>query len=1036
MAVAAHQPAQLGGGTHEPPINPLRLHALLEQQYRRFYDSAYALAHPQLAAERRWLMEQSGLSTDLILEPVPGYATSGRAFADLAGDLALGTDVGEFVAPLMNGNELYEHQMEALRRYRAGENVAITSGTGSGKTESFLMPLLTHLVQESRGWGGIGAQPQPWWVHSSKFVPAREGELGRTTGMRGLVLYPMNALVEDQMVRMRRILDADTQLDWLRRERHGHRFYFGRYTGQTPHRDLQRVMRTLARRAEEAERLGPDHRPYVARPLGAELLTREDMQLYPPDILITNFSMLNVMLNRRNEAVIFEQTVAYLQDDAAHFHLVVDELHSYKGTAGTEVAMLLRRLLHRLELDLDSPKLRILATSASLGDSEEAARTYLEEFFGVDRASFAILRGIPRDLGPLPSGNLPAAAVDALATAGTMILDGEASEADAVAAVVNNPAAFAREHRLAVRLVDVAREEDEAPGARPAGELAAALFPDVDPDRARVALTGALSLLAAVPPPQNGEDDVRVPVRAHLFFRTVPGWWACARADCPAVPEQFKSDRRTVGKLYAQPTIRCDCGARCLDLWACETCGDHLLGGYASKDRMGGWYLLPELPDLESVPDSAFASRTYARYRVFWPKPPGDGAPMHGSWDAAPATMKWVPAELAHPAGRVEPTGGTTANGWLFTMSASGDVTLEDVPSIPTRCPNCGDDREVRTLRRGSENVQLKVTSADRMRSSIRRARATHDRVSQILGEHLLRAIYPDGEQRLVAFSDSRQDAARLNAALDVAHHLDAVRQLVVRYLGQARQRGDDLRLLQAELEKPPAEADLAFINEMTQRSEAAVKLVASRGPFALPEAKEEAAQLVERELAGVVLVGAVRDYTFNELLGVGRNPAGPWASGDGWVSLFDWTEQPPRPRDPQSEDVQAIREGMLSQVGTTLFSGSGRDVESLGLGLLQPRDPVAPPADLPEEIGREAVLGALRVLGLSRFYAPGGRPDRDPERNPPKVLQDWLKAVAARWGQDPVALLEWARDRLPHAGQVVPALGRPARPLPDRAAA
>ena len=80
-------------------------------------------------------------------------------------------------------------------------------------------------------------------------------------------------------------------------------------------------------------------------------------------------------------------------------------------------------------------------------------------------------------------------------------------------------------------------------------------------------------------------------------------------------------------------------------------------------------------------------------------------------------------------------------------MSSSGtDVALEDVPSVPTRCPNCGDDREVRTLRRGSENVQLKVTSPERMRSSIRRARATHDRVSQILAEHLLRAVYPDGD--------------------------------------------------------------------------------------------------------------------------------------------------------------------------------------------------------------------------------------------------------------------------------------------------
>jgi Lhr-like helicase len=1019
VAVAAEQPADVGGDIATTPINPLRLQALLEHQYRRFYDSAYAFADPQLAGERRWLMEQSGLSTDLILEPVPGYATSGQTFAEFADDLELGTDVGSFVAPLMNGNELYEHQTEALRRYVAGENIVITAGTGSGKTEAFLMPLLTHLVHESRSWAGAGAQPQPWWVQSSKFVASREGEFGRPVGMRGLVLYPMNALVEDQMVRMRRILDAQVQLEWLRQHRRGHRFYFGRYTGQTPHRDLQRVLRAVARRADEAERLGPDHRPYVARPLGAELLTREDMQRFPPDILITNFSMLNVMLNRRDEAAIFKQTVEYLEGDDARFHLVVDELHSYKGTAGTEVAMLLRRLLHRLELSLDSPKLRLLAASASLGDSEDAARAYLEEFFGVDHRSFAILRGIQRDLGLVPAESLAPAVVEILATAGASILGGEADEREAIAAVVGDATAFAHEHRLAARLVDAARDNGAAPGARPAGDIAAALFPETDPTRAQAGLAGALSMLATVPAPREGEDDLRLPVRAHLFFRTVPGWWACARSDCPSVPDRFKSETRTVGKLYAQPTIRCDCGARCLDLWACETCGDHMLGGYASKDRAGGWYLLPELPDLESVPDSTFTERTYARYRVVWPKQPADGAPMHATWDAGPVTTKWVPAELSHPAGRVEPTGGATANSWLFTMSSSGDVALEDVPSIPTRCPNCGDDREVRTLRRGSENVQLKVTSGDRMRSSIRRARATHDRVSQILAEHLLRAVYPEGEQRLVAFSDSRQDAARLNASLDVSHHLDAVRQLVVRYLGEASERGNELRLFQQEIEKSEDAADLQFIHEVSERSEAAAKLLSAQGRFALPEVKEEAERLVERELAGVALVSSVRDYAFNELLSVGRNPAGPWASGDGWIGLFDWTEPPPRPRDPQSEDVQAIREGMLSQVGTTLFSGAGRDVESLGIGMLQPRDPVAPPPDLPEEIGREVVLGAIRGLGLSRFYAPGGRPDREGDRNPPKVLQDWLKAVAARWGQDPAALFEWARDRLPQSGQV-----------------
>ena len=90
-----------------------------------------------------------------------------------------------------------------------------------------------------------------------------------------------------------------------------------------------------------------------------------------------------------------------------------------------------------------------------------------------------------------------------------------------------------------------------------------------------------------------------------------------------------------------------------------------------------------------------------------------------------------------------------------------------------------------------------------------------------------------------------------------------------------------------------------------------------------------------------------------------------------------------------------------------------------MGSGCVGPRDPVVPPPDLPEEIGREVVLGALRVLGLARFYQPGGRADRDADGNPPQALQDWLKAVADRWGQEPAALMDWARERLPHAGQV-----------------
>ena len=121
-------------------VNPLRLQRLLEEQYRRFYDSAYALADPLLARERHALMLESGLSTDLMLEPVPGFRGSGLSFAALADQLGLGGDIAEFIAPLLNGNELYLHQAEAVRGYMGGQNIVVTAGTGSGKTEAFLMP--------------------------------------------------------------------------------------------------------------------------------------------------------------------------------------------------------------------------------------------------------------------------------------------------------------------------------------------------------------------------------------------------------------------------------------------------------------------------------------------------------------------------------------------------------------------------------------------------------------------------------------------------------------------------------------------------------------------------------------------------------------------------------------------------------------------------------------------------------------------------------------------------------------------------------
>lgn len=398
--------------------NPLVLADQMAGIYERFVRTSYALAADGLAAERgAGLRDQ--LAAETLIEPVPSYQSSGlhAAGAVTALDLGLGgafdARAGEFLHRLMEGHPLYHHQWEALRRSVAGEDIVVTGGTGSGKTEAFWLPVLTQLLVESERWAGQGAPQVPWWdpVHGGRFQASRKDEAGRLPGVRALVLYPMNALVEDQIVRLRRTLDSDDAAAWFSRHRDGHRFYFGRYTGQTPKNDLRGRYTDWARRSQVAQRRDEAeyrrleavgrleefraHRPFLPRPLGAEQLCRQDMIKHAPDILITNYSMLNVMLLRDDESPIFDQTATYLASRPENrFHLIVDELHPYRGTAGTEVALLLRKLRHRI--DADPAQVRVIAASASLGADGQRIDDYLAQFFA--RPVFAQI-----NLGPNPS---------------------------------------------------------------------------------------------------------------------------------------------------------------------------------------------------------------------------------------------------------------------------------------------------------------------------------------------------------------------------------------------------------------------------------------------------------------------------------------------------------------------------------------------------------------------------------------------------------------------------------------------------------
>ncbi|WP_176237458.1 DEAD/DEAH box helicase, partial [Candidatus Hakubella thermalkaliphila] len=130
------------------------------------------------------------------------------------------------------------------------------------------------------------------------------------------------------------------------------------------------------------------------RPDGPEMLCRWNMQAAPPDILLTNYSMLEYMLVRPIEAPIFEQTKEWLAASRQHIlTLVLDEAHTYTGARGTEVAYLIRRLFERLEVGPE--QVRCIATSASLGETEEALRRvrhFASELFGHPEDRFTVIR--------------------------------------------------------------------------------------------------------------------------------------------------------------------------------------------------------------------------------------------------------------------------------------------------------------------------------------------------------------------------------------------------------------------------------------------------------------------------------------------------------------------------------------------------------------------------------------------------------------------------------------------------------------------
>ena len=216
----------------------------------------------------------------------------------------------------------YKHQYESWKTLLDdNKSIVVTSGTGSGKTECFMVPLVHDLTRDQNDY--------------------------RRQAVEALFLYPLNALMEDQKLRM------DNYITFSERD-----LKFAVYNGNTPENENSPKF--------DYER---DDNGNIIKPYQNEILTRDEIRRERPNILFTNPSMLEYMLLRKVDSDLFTKELKWI---------VIDETHTYKGSAGAELAMLIRRVLKACGKDAND--IKFATSSATIGSGDKEAKSKLKEF--------------------------------------------------------------------------------------------------------------------------------------------------------------------------------------------------------------------------------------------------------------------------------------------------------------------------------------------------------------------------------------------------------------------------------------------------------------------------------------------------------------------------------------------------------------------------------------------------------------------------------------------------------------------------------